>query len=220
MTMIQTILVDDEPRGLNSLQKMLQLYCPSIEIVALCDSADDAKKKIADLDPQLVFLDIAMPGKNGFDLLNELPAIDFEIIFVTAHDNYMLQAFHFSATDYLLKPIDDNLLQDAVARVQKRTDLTKERQPLETLLHNSQPKNPSHRMKLCIPSLKGFQVVQLNDIIYCEESGNYTLFYTVDRQPAICASRPIHEFEALLEDSGFIRIHKSYLINMEHVKEY
>jgi two-component system LytT family response regulator len=220
MKTIKTILVDDEPRGLTSLQKLLQLHCPDLEVMALSENADDAREKIIQLDPHLVFLDIAMPGKNGFDLLQELPSIDFEIIFITAHNNYMMQAFHFSAMDYLLKPLDDNLLKNAVVRAVKRITEKNGHQPVETFLHNGQQWDRHHKIKLCIPSLKGFQVVQLDDIIYCEGSGNYTLFTIANKQPVICASKPIHEYEALLADSGFIRIHKSYLINMGHIKEY
>jgi two-component system LytT family response regulator len=220
MTKIHTILVDDEARGLNSLQKMLQQSCPQIETVACCDNADDAKKKILELEPQLVFLDIAMPVKNGLDLLNELPGVGFEVIFVTAHDNYLLQALHFSAVDYLLKPIGDDQLKEAVRRAEDRIARGFDSRPRDTLLHNRQTRDEHRKSKLCIPSLKGFQVVELDQIIYCEASGNYTLFFTSDGKPPICASRPIHEYEALLEDSGFIRVHKSHLINMEHVKEY
>src|SRR5215203_2151614 len=110
MIKIKTVLVDDEPRGLSALQKLLQFNCPEIEVVALCNGADEAKEKIAQEKPDLVFLDIAMPEKNGFDLLNELSPVDFEIIFVTAHNDFMMQAFRFSCVDYLLKPVEDNLL--------------------------------------------------------------------------------------------------------------
>jgi two-component system LytT family response regulator len=220
MTPIRTILIDDEPRGLSSLQKMLQAHCPDIEIVALCENADDAGQKISQLDPALVFLDIAMPGKNGFDLLRELPDIDFEVVFITAHNNYMEQAFHFSAMDYLLKPVDEQLLRLAVERIAKRIAVMAGHQSMETFLHNGLHWERHHKPRICIPSFKGFQVVQLDDIIYCEGSGNYTNFHTNNGAAPICASRPIHEYESLLENSGFIRVHKSYLINMKHIKEY
>ncbi len=219
MTAIKTILVDDEPRGLSSLQKLLELNCETVEIVASCDNAAAATNAITTLQPQLVFLDIAMPQASGFDLLHNLPAINFEIIFVTAHSNYMTQAFRFSAVDYLLKPVDDELLREAVKRAEKIIADKTAGQNIETFLHNVQHKGGSQKMKLCIPSVKGFQVVQIQDIIYCEASSNYTNFHFTNR-PAICASKPIHEYEELLEDSNFIRSHKSYLVNLEHVKEY
>jgi len=219
MKSIKTILVDDEPRGLSALQKLLEYNCPEIEIIGLCSSADEAKEKITALKPELVFLDIAMPEKNGFDLLNDIDPIRFEIIFVTAHDDFMLQAFRFSAVDYLLKPVENNLLVDAVNRAATRIEEKAQGDSLETLLFNIRQQGGAQKMKMCITSLKGFQVVNLSDILYCEASSNYTNFHLTNRQ-LICASKPIHEYEELLGDSNFIRIHKSTVINLEHVKEY
>jgi two-component system LytT family response regulator len=219
MKNIKTILVDDEPRGLSALQRLLEFNCPEVEIIGLCSSADEAKEKINQLKPQLVFLDIAMPEKNGFDLLNEMESVRFEIIFVTAHDDFMLQAFRFSAVDYLLKPVENNLLVDAVNRAAKHIKEKTSSSALETLLYNMRHLEGPQKMKMCITSLKGFQVVNLSDILYCEASSNYTNFHFTNRS-VICASKPIHEYEELLEDSNFIRIHKSCVINLEHVKEY
>ena len=219
MNKIKTLLVDDEPRGLSALEKLLNMHCPELEIIAACNSADDAIEKIAALSPQLVFLDIAMPGKSGFEMLKGLGSINFEIIFITAHDNYMTQAFRFSVVDYLLKPVDDELLIDAVKRAAKRIDEKQPGKAIETLLHNIQQKTPSQEMKLCITSVRGFQVIELKDILYCEASGNYTNFYFTTSS-TICTARSIHEYEELLADCGFMRTHKSYLVNPFHVKEY
>ena len=219
MNRIKTILIDDEPRGLTSLQKLLQMNCEEVDVVGCCSNAAEAIEHIAKLHPQLVFLDIAMPETNGFELLRTLPVIDFEIIFVTAHNNYMTQAFHFSAVDYLLKPVEDNLLTEAVKRAGKRIEEKTGSQQIETFLHNIQNRNIPQKIKLCIPSLRGFQVVEINEIIYCEASSNYTNFHFINR-PSICASKPIHEYEELLADSNFVRIHKSFVVNLEHVKEY
>ncbi len=219
MIYIKTILVDDEPRGLASLQKLLQLNCPEVDVIACCNSAAEAKEAITQLNPQLVFLDIAMPGTTGLELLRELTEINFETIFVTAHNNYMAQAFHFSAVDYILKPVDDELLTEAVRRAGKRIEEKNSGQPIETFLHNLNHTRGSQKMKLCIPSLKGFQVIEIQDIIYCEASSNYTNFHFANRS-SICASKPIHEYEELLADSSFVRIHKSFLVNLEHIKEY
>jgi two-component system LytT family response regulator len=212
-------VVDDEPRGLSALQKLLQIHCPELEIIAACDNADDAITKIKLQKPCLVFLDIAMPGKSGFDMLNSFKEIDFEIIFITAHDRYMDQAFHFSAVDYLLKPVDDDLLVEAVKRALKRIA---EKQPgklIETLLYNLQQEKSSQQMKLCISTLKGLQVIDPKDILYCEASSNYTNFYFTNG-PTLCTAKSIQEYEVLLLDSGFFRIHKSYIINLLHLKEY
>ena len=219
MTSVRTILVDDEPRGLNSMQRLLELNCPEVEIVATCSNVDDAIEKISEQSPDLIFLDIAMPVKNGFDLLKEFSEPAFEIIFVTAHNNFMIEAFHFSAVDYLLKPVDDELLVEAVRRAKKRIAEKAGSKNIETFLHNVQQRNSVKDMKLCIPSLKGFQVVELGEVLYAEAAGNYTNFYFIT-QHFICTSKPIHEYEELLHDAGFVRIHKSYLVNLLHVKEY
>lgn len=216
---LQTILVDDEPRGLNSLQKLLQLNCPDVNVIATCGSVDAAIEKINELRPDLIFLDIAMPVKNGFDLLKELKDVHFEVIFVTAHNKFMIEAFHFSAIDYLLKPVEDDLLVDAVKRAKKRIAEKTGSKNIEAFLHNIQHRQSPQDMKLCIPSLKGFQVVELIDILFAEASGNYTNFHFTNKH-IVCTSRPIHEYEELLADSGFVRIHKSYLVNLLHVKEY
>lgn len=219
MKSIRSILVDDEPRGLTSLEKLLQLNCPEVEVISCCTNADDAKKKIMDLNPDLVFLDVAMPGRNGFDLLSEMKEINFEIIFVTAYNTYMTHAFRYSAVDYLLKPVEDELLIEAVKRAAKRVGQKTETAQVDTFLFNIKNSANPQKLKLCIHSLKGFQVVDIKDIIYCEASSNYTNFHFVNRS-VICASRPIHEYESLLEDSQFVRIHKSYLVNIEYIKEY
>ena len=114
------ILVDDEPDGIRTLKKMLELNCPEVEIQATCSNSIDAMRKLEEMKPDLVFLDVRMPGKSGMDMLAELSEIDFEVIFVTAHDEYMLQALQFSAVDYLMKPVDEDRLQEAMQRVEKR----------------------------------------------------------------------------------------------------
>jgi len=219
MNMVRTILVDDEPRGLNTLKKLLQEYCPEVRVVAECENAESARDKIDLLEPQLAFLDISLPGKTSFDLLAELDKVNFEIIFVTAHNEYTLQAFHYSAVDYLMKPIDEDLLLDAVKRAEKRIAISTINNNVSALLHNIQKVQAPEEMKLCIPSTKGFQVVDLKDILYCEASSSYTNFYFVDKH-SICTAKTIHEYEELLEDAGFVRVHKSYLVNLLHVKEY
>ena len=215
---LRTILVDDEPRGLNSMERLLQLNCRDVEIAAACSNVDAAIEKIRELKPDLVFLDIAMPVKTGFDLLHELREVPFEVIFVTAHNNFMIEAFHYSAIDYLLKPVEDELLVDAVKRAKKRIFEKSGGKNIETFLYNIQQRHSPQNMKLCIPSLKGFQVIELDDILYAESSGNYTNFHFVDKH-FICSSKPMHEYEELLADAGFVRIHKSCLVNLPHVKE-
>ena len=216
---MRTILVDDEPRGITSMEKLLELNFPEVSVIARCTNADDALEQIKTCEPDLVILDIAMPVKNGFDLLKEIKEISFEVIFVTAHNQFMIEAFHFSAIDYLLKPVEDDLLIDALNRARKRIKDRYGSKNIEAFLHNIKQQQSPHKMKLCIPSLKGFQVIELDHILYAESSGNYTNLYFFNQQMA-CTSKPLHEYEKLLENAGFARIHKSILVNLLHVKEY
>jgi two-component system, LytTR family, response regulator len=219
MDNLKAILIDDEPRGISSMQKLLQINCPEVNVIGTYTDADEAIKMVRGQQPDVIFLDIAMPVKNGFELLKELKGMNFEVIFVTAHNQFMIEAFHFSAIDYLLKPVEDNLLIDAVNRAKKRLAEKSGSKNVETFLHNLKQKQSPTKMRLCIPSLKGFQVIELDDILYAESSGNYTNLYFLNK-PMVCTSKPMHEYEKLLEDAGFVRIHKSILVNLLHVKEY
>jgi len=219
MKNIKTILVDDEARALTSLEKLLSIHCPEIEVLGSCRDANEAIEMIQQEQPALIFLDISMPGKDGFELLQELPGLSFEIIFVTAYNQYMLQAFQFSAVDYILKPVDYRQLVLAVKRAVQRIDQKTGMQHVETLLYNIRLRDNIRKRKLCIPSLRGFQVVESKDIIYCEANSNYTSIHLI-HGPEILASKPLLEYENLLHDSGFIRVHKSYLVNMDQIKEY
>lgn len=216
---MKAILVDDEPDGIRTLKKLLELNCPEIEIAATCFNVSSAKEKLEEMKPDLVFLDICMPGKSGLDMLSELSERNFEVIFVTAHNQYMLQALQFSAVDYLMKPVDEDRLVEAVQRVKKR--MTQERDPgqAETLLHNINKAGSPMEMRLCLPTLKGFTVVKLEEIVYCEAQRSYTIFRLVNNR-TIMISKPLFDYDKLLADTIFLRIHKSFLINLLHVKEY
>jgi two-component system, LytTR family, response regulator len=217
--MIKTILIDDEPRGLSALRRLLELNCPDVRIVGECQDARTAIDYIQALEPELVFMDIAMPDKNGFDLLNELSPIKFELIFVTAHNQYTIQAFKYSAVDYLLKPVEEDLLIEAVRRAGQRISEKVNAQQVDTFMYNLRKLQTPAEMKLCIPDMKGFRVVELSDVIYCESESSYTIFHLLNKQ-TITASKSIMEYELLLEHSGFCRIHKSFLVNLQHIKEY
>jgi len=215
---MKAIIVDDEPDGIRTLQKMLEFHCPNVQVVAACSGVDAAKQQIAASHPDVVFLDIQMPGKNGLDLLTELNEKEFEVIFVTAHNEYLLQALQYSAADYLLKPVDEDRLVEAVQRAEKRlqpgnTERTK------ALLHNLNTAGNPSEMRLCLPTLKGFIILKLDDIIYCEAERSYTKFY-LDGGKTVAASKPLLEYDQVLKDTYFFRVHKSFLINLHHVKEY
>jgi two-component system LytT family response regulator len=216
---MRAILVDDEPDGIRTLKKMLEIHCPQVDIAATCANADTAKRELEDIKPDLVFLDIQMPGKSGLELLEELPVKDFEVIFVTAHNEYMLKALQYSAADYLLKPVDEDRLIEAVQRVEKRLEEDKKEDRTETLLHNLSNAGMPSEMRLCLPTMKGFIILKLEDIIYCEAERSYTVFH-LEGNKSVTVSKPLLDYDHLLKDTSFLRIHKSYLINLHHVKEY
>ncbi|MFT3980043.1 MAG: LytTR family DNA-binding domain-containing protein [Ferruginibacter sp.] len=217
--MIKAILIDDEQLSRNTLKKMLALYCPTVEVIGEFENAITATAGLQTIQPDLVFLDVAMPGKSGIDFLRSLKQIDFEVIFVTAHDKYILQAIRFAAVDYLQKPVEKDQLMTAVQNAEKRISQKILSQQLQTFLYNLKPKANQQEMQLCIPSLKGFQVVQVSDIIYCEAENTYTNIHFSNNKK-ILASRQLLDYEVMLQDFQFFRIHKSYLINMKHIKEY
>lgn len=220
MEPITTLLIDDEERSRNVIRELLSKYFPQVKISGECDRAEDAKIKINALQPQLLFLDISMPLKNAFELLQEVSEKNFEIIFITAHSNYSLQAFRYSAIDYLLKPVQDDLFINAVQKAIARITEKNQNKRLETLLHNFsiERTNPDN-MRICIPSVKGFSVVQVRDIIYLEAESSYTIFHLFDGKK-ITASKTLSEYEEIIDTPAFLRIHKSYLVNLNFIKEY
>ncbi|HEV8285669.1 MAG TPA: response regulator [Chitinophagaceae bacterium] len=216
---MKVIIVDDEPDGISTLKKMLAINCKQVEVIATCVDADEGIEKVKELNPDLIFLDIQMPGKNGMEMLAELSNRNFEVIFVTAHNEYMLQALQLSASDYLLKPVHENQLTEAIHRVEKKIQQKWNKQNIEALLYNLQKSGAPNEMKLCIPTTKGFMVLKLEDIILCEAEKNYTIIYLRDKKPVI-VSRPLLEYEKILENTNFFRVHRTFLINLQHVTEY
>lgn len=216
---MKAILVDDEPDGIRTLKKLLELNCPEVEIAATCSNVISAKLKLEEIHPDLVFLDVRMPGKSGLDMLAEITDKNFEVIFVTAHNEYMLQALQFSAVDYLMKPVDEDRLITAVQRVKARLKHDKNTGQAEALLHNINKAGSPLEMRLCLPTLKGFSIVKLEEIVYCEAQRSYTIFRLINNR-TIMISKPLFDYDRLLADTIFLRIHKSFLINLMHIKEY
>ncbi|HLP39468.1 LytTR family DNA-binding domain-containing protein [Lacibacter sp.] len=216
---MRAILVDDEPSGILTLRKMLELNCPEVQIEATCSNATTAIQKIEEIHPDLIFLDIRMPGKSGLDIMAELADTDAQVIFVTAHNEYLLQALQFSAVDYLMKPVDEDRLIESVQRVEKKLKQKKNTTQTETLLYNINKAGTPLEMRLCLPTQKGFTIVKLEEILYCEAQRSYTLFRLVDNK-SILISKPLFDYDKLLEDTVFLRVHKSFLVNLMHIKEY
>lgn len=216
---MKAIIVDDEPGGVRTLQNLLAEHCPQVEVVATCSNATSAIAQIELHKPNVLFLDIHMPGKSGLDLLAELERGDFEVVFVTAYNEYLLQALRYSATDYLLKPVDEDELGAAVLRVQKRLSAGKTQNLTDALLHNLSNAGRPADMRLCLHTLKGFTICRLDDIIYAEAERAYTIFYFVNGKK-VTVSRPLQDYEELLQNTSFLRVHKSFIVNLAHVNEY
>lgn len=216
--MIKAIIVDDELGARESLSKMIEKNCKQIEVVAKADSMLSAFEAITNKEPDLVFLDIEMPNGNAFDLLEKFKNINFNIIFTTAYDHYAIKAIKFSAIDYILKPIDPEELITAVKRFEnqrgQKESLDKQ---FKTLLSNVKPENKLK--KVGIPDGDGLIFINLSDIIRCDSDGNYT-FFILTSGKKIIASRTLGEYEQMFADDNFFRIHRSHLINLEHVKKY
>jgi two-component system LytT family response regulator len=215
--MIKAIIVDDEPYCCEVLSTLLEKYCPEVTIEAVCQSAAEAITAITTHPVQLVFLDIEMPHMNGFQLLERLPRIDFDLIFTTSYDQYAIKAIKFSALDYLLKPIDRSELQVAVRKAVNRLQhpLPQQLQILLQKLHQ-----PSHQVnQVALPTMEGLQLVPLDTIISCASSSNYTIISLKDKLK-ITVSRTLKEIEEMLEDAMFMRVHHSYLVNLNEIRKY
>ncbi len=215
--MITATIVDDEPYCCETLATLLERYCPEIKIIDICHSAADALQSIHEQKPHILFLDIEMPHMNGFELLEKLSEINFELIFTTSYDQYAIKAIRFSALDYLLKPIDREELQKAVQKVMSQMQHPIPQQIeilLQKLNHPTIPVN-----KIAIPTMEGLQMIFVDSIISCGADSNYTILLLKNKQK-ITASRTLKEIEEMLEDYSFARVHHSYVVNLNEVDRY
>ena len=217
--MVTGIIIDDEENNVLNLQLLLQKHCSGITIVATATNADDGINIIRQHKPDVVFLDIQMPGKNGFQLLQELPQLDFEIIFITAYDQYGIQAVTFAALDYLLKPIKVEELQHAVQKAIEKSMMKKQNMQLQHFITLLQQNNSKEEQRIALPSAKETRFVQTKHIVHCESQNSYTLFYLSNKEK-ILVSKPIYEYEELLAAYGFIRCHQSHLVNKKFIKSW
>ena len=216
--MIKAILIDDEVHCLDTLRILLKEYCPDVEIDALCRSASDGLQAIKKAKPDLVFLDIEMPGMNGFELLEQLTDIPFALVFTTGYDQYAIKAIRFSALDYLLKPIDPNELISAVKKVQEKRHLPMAEQ-FQMLLKQIHHKEPQ-LSKIAVPTAEGFELVPADQVVRCQADDNYTHFF-LKGNARIIACRTLKEVEEQLHVfSFFIRVHHSYVVNLNEVTRY
>jgi two-component system LytT family response regulator len=215
--MIHALIVDDEEKAGRILTALLEKNCPEVKIIKFAQNAMDAYFYIKEQHPDLVFLDIQMPFMDGFDLLNKLGEINFEVIFTTAFNQYAIQAIRFSALDYLLKPIDEIELTNAVQRFQSNRK-TSEQTGLQyqNLVHNLTVQN-NDEFTLAINGNTGMQFIKISEIIRLEGDRNYSLFYLSGNRKHL-SSKTLKEYEEILSDKGFLRIHKSHLVNSSFVE--
>lgn len=214
--MLQVIIVDDEISNIENLEILLGKYCPQIKVVATATTVDQGLLLIREFKPAILFLDIQMPGRDGFDLLKSITTPDFEVIFVTAYDKYAIQAIKFSAIDYLLKPVNVNELVNAVDRAIVNTEKKLQNQRLQNLILSISNKD---QIRIAIPGNKETLFLSPDTILFCKSDNNYTIFYLKNKQKHT-ASKPIYEYEELLGIHGFIRCHQSYLVNSIFIKSW
>ena len=215
--MLRAIIIDDEPKGRSILQQLIALHAPQLTVVGMAANADDGLALIDSHKPDVVFLDVEMPGKSGFDLLRELGNISFKVVFVSAHNHYSLKAIKFHAFDYLLKPIDVDELKQAIAKLFQSANSHTNEQVTE-MLSASQSGNNNFG-KIAISSISSIDLINVDDILYCEASGNNTFVYLIDNKK-IVATKNLKEYEELLTSHRFFRIHHAYLVNLKHVAKY
>ena len=214
---IRAIIVDDEENNRENLNSLIEEYCKDVEIVGFADSVDTAFKLIKSQKPDLVFLDIKMPKKDGFKLLESLNEINFEVIIVTAYNQYAIKAIRFCAVDYLLKPIDIVELTNAVENVSRRINQKLENDRLRQLI--TFMNNKSIPTKIGLASQHKVEFVEISQICRCESDDNYTHVF-LDTGEKMTISKTLKEYEEMLIDFGFIRVHQSHLVNSNHIKSY
>ncbi len=217
---IKAIIVDDEQRHHDILEKMLANFCPNVSIMGHGYSVDEAVTLIKKHQPNLVFLDIEMPKGNGFAVFDHFEEPPFEVIFTTAYDLYAINAIKHAALDYLLKPINIQELKNAVERAEKvlRKDSSENIEKIQALKSNIQLKDSSFT-KIALRSSEGIDFVEANRVIRVEANQVYSNFY-LDNGKMIMVSKPLGEYEALLESCNFFRVHKSHMINLNHIEKY
>jgi two-component system LytT family response regulator len=215
--MIKAIIVDDEPLCCQSLQLLLEQNCPDVAIVGIYNNGLAALAGIRSQQVDLVFLDVEMPRMSGFEMLEALGPVSFKLIFTTSYDKYALNAFRVSAIDFLLKPIDRKELIAAVEKVRSASE-TLNNQQIELLLQKIN--HPSRSLtKIALPSIDGLEMVPIETILYGESNDNYTYIFLKNKKKML-VTRSLKEMEELLEEHSFVRVHRSFLVNLNEVERY
>lgn len=217
--MTNCIIIDDERRSREALKKIIDRFLSDkITIVGTAESVQEGVYLIKEKEPELVFLDIEMPNESGFKLFDYFDDIDFEIVFTTAYRQYAIDAFKYSAVDYLLKPINYLDLEETIDRIETKRQKESKGIRVKTLMNNLKSTSESFN-KIALPTLEGYQLEKVADIMYCEADENYSKIHTIHKN-TILVTRTLKAMEELLQGDVFFRIHKSYLVNLNYIKSY
>ncbi|MGB1041298.1 MAG: LytR/AlgR family response regulator transcription factor [Flavobacteriales bacterium] len=218
MNKLTALLIDDEEVSRDILRSYLTDYCKDIEVVGEASNIKEGEKLIKSKSPSVVFLDIEMPYGNGFDLIEKLDSIDFEVVFITAFSDYAIKALNLSASSYILKPIDIDELVVAVDKIKTKKESDNSLSNTKILADNIKSLNNKDQ-KMVIPQLDGFEVVKIKNIIRAEASDNYTILFLEGNKKYVL-SKTLKYYEELLNEFGFLRSHKSHLLNLAQVVKY
>jgi two-component system, LytTR family, response regulator len=220
MDKLKCYLVDDEISAIENMQSILAKYCPDTVVIGFSTSVDQAIRFLSLQKPDALFLDIRMHNETGFDLMKALPDFNGSVIFVTAHDEYGLQAIKFSATDYLLKPINVGELVAAVQKARKKKDTYQTQEQISMLIQSFEQQKKAQQKKIALPDADEVRYINIEDIVFCKSNNSYTVFHVAGIHHPITVSKPISEYEELLQPYHFIRIHQSYLINKNKIQSF
>jgi len=215
--MLRTIIIDDEPHMRQTLEKLVKEYCPNVKLVAKADGVKTGVQAIKKYHPDLILLDIKMNDGTGFDLLKQLEPVYFKVLFITAFDQYAIKAFKFSALDYLLKPIDPNDLTNAVNKAEQI--VLKELNTQLDVMEDNMQSDSKTKKKIILKTFDNIHLVKISDIIYCQADDNYTNFHLLENNK-IMVSNTLKEYDEMLSEFGFFRVHQSYLINLGHIVRF
>ncbi|RBL89895.1 LytR/AlgR family response regulator transcription factor [Chitinophaga flava] len=215
---ITTVIIEDDEKNMHVICDLIRQFAPDLEVVGTASHISESIELIENRAPQLVFMDIQIADGTGFDVLRKLSAKNFELVFITAYDNYALKAFKFAAIDYLLKPVGLNEFREAVDRARTRINEKTRHQHVDTLLHNLAQQSSQDR-KISVATVNGFEFLDLKDIIWCHSEGSYTTFHLANNMK-VTSSRGLGFYENLLGANNFCRIHQSTIINLRFIKSY
>jgi two-component system LytT family response regulator len=218
MKEITAVIIDDERSNREFISVILGDFCPEVKVIGQADGVVSGLDLLRQTDPDILFLDIKMPDGDGFQLLEKLENPRFQLIFITAYDKYAIRSFKYSAVDYLLKPIDPEDMIRAVTRAKGRLGKGESGIELKVLMENLRVQDTSPR-KIIVPDQNGFVVIRQDEVIRVEADGNYSTI-KLSSGNEVVASKPIKYFEEMLEDSQFVRIHNSHLVNINHIVKY